>query len=337
MIEVAFPGLGIENFKLNPVAFEIFGLEVRWYGLCIVTGMILAFLYANYRAKQEGFTLDDLMDVGIYTILFGVLGARLYYVLMKLDTYILPNRSAWENFKDMINIRGGGLAIYGGIIAGALTLFVFCRIKKKDWRRLFDLVAPGVMIAQAMGRWGNFFNGEAHGGIVPEGSLLYFLRMGLKPNDLTPGMAYVHPTFLYESLWNILGFVLINVFIYKRKKFNGQIVLTYAAWYGFGRMFIEGLRTDSLYLGGGDSGIRVSQLVGFVCFVVGTALMVYMLIRTKKQEMAGTYVPVFEGVTMQAKATEDEQENDPEEEIENEPETDTTEQNTEATTDGTPN
>ena len=111
MIEVAFPGLGIENFKLNPVAFEIFGLEVRWYGLCIVTGMILAFLYANYRAKQEGFTLDDLMDVGIYTILFGVLGARLYYVLMKLDTYILPNRSAWENFKDMINIRGGGLAI----------------------------------------------------------------------------------------------------------------------------------------------------------------------------------------------------------------------------------
>jgi phosphatidylglycerol:prolipoprotein diacylglycerol transferase len=285
--------------------------------------MIAAFFYAYYRSAQEGFTLDDLLDVGIYTILFGVLGARLYYVLMKLDTYILPSRSAWENFKDMINIRGGGLAIYGGIIAGALTLFVFCRIKKKDWRRLFDMVAPGVMIAQAMGRWGNFFNGEAYGGIVSESSPLYFLRMGLNPNDLTQGMAYVHPTFLYESLWNILGFVLINVFLYKRKRFNGQIVLTYAAWYGFGRMFIEGLRTDSLYLGGGNSGIRVSQLVGFLCFVIGTALMVYMFIRTKKQEQAGEYVPVFAAVTDQVNKDEEEAKDD------------VTEQDTEEENDGT--
>ena len=162
------------------------------------------------------------------------------------------------------------------------------------------MVAPGVMIAQAMGRWGNFFNGEAHGGIVPEKSPLYFIRMGLDPNELTQGMAYVHPTFLYESLWNILGFVLINVFLYKRKKFNGQIVLTYAAWYGFGRMFIEALRTDSLYLGGGDSGIRASQLVGFLCFVLGTALIIYMLIRCKKLEAKGEYVPVFTAVTEQA-------------------------------------
>jgi phosphatidylglycerol:prolipoprotein diacylglycerol transferase len=323
MIEVSFPGLGIDNFQLNPVAFEVFGLEIRWYGLFIVTGMIAAFFYAYYRSAQEGFTLDDLLDVGIYTILFGVLGARLYYVLMKLDTYILPSRSAWENFKDMINIRGGGLAIYGGIIAGALTLFVFCRIKKKDWRRLFDMVAPGVMIAQAMGRWGNFFNGEAYGGIVSESSPLYFLRMGLNPNDLTQGMAYVHPTFLYESLWNILGFVLINVFLYKRKRFNGQIVLTYAAWYGFGRMFIEGLRTDSLYLGGGNSGIRVSQLVGFLCFVIGTALMVYMFIRTKKQEQAGEYVPVFAAVTDQVNKDEEEAKDD------------VTEQDTEEENDGT--
>ena len=324
MVEVSFPGLGIDTFQLNPVAFELFGLEIRWYGLFIVTGMVVAFLYAYYRSKQEGFTLDNLLDVGIYAIFFGVLGARLYYVIMKLDTYILPGRSAWENFKDMINIRGGGLAIYGGIIAGALTLFVFCRIKKKDWRRLFDLAAPGVMIAQALGRWGNFFNGEAHGGIVSEGHPLYFLRMGLYPNDLnTPAMAYVHPTFLYESLWNILGFVLINVFIYKRKKFNGQIVLTYAAWYGFGRMLIEGLRTDSLYLGGGNSGIRVSQLVGFLCFVLGTALMIYMFIRTKKQQQRGEYVPVFAGVTAE------------ENEADNETDGDTIEQNTEEENDGT--
>jgi phosphatidylglycerol:prolipoprotein diacylglycerol transferase len=300
MIEVSFPGLGIDNFQLNPVAFELFGLEVRWYGIFITLGMLAAFAYAYYRSKQEGFDLDNLLDMGLYIIVFGVIGARLYYVLMKLDTYILPGRSAWDNFLDMINIRGGGLGIYGGIIAGTLTLFIYCRLKKKDWRSALDMVAPGVMIAQAMGRWGNFFNGEAYGGIVPESSLLYFIRMGLNPNELTQGMAYVHPTFLYESLWNVLGFVLINVFLYKRKKFNGQIMLTYAAWYGFGRMFIEALRTDSLYLGGGDSGIRASQLVGFLCFVLGTALIIYMLIRCKKLEAKGEYVPVFAAVTAQA-------------------------------------
>ena len=296
MIEVSFPGLGIENFQLNPVAFEVFGLEVRWYGIFITLGMLAAFAYAIYRSKQEGFNADNLLDMGLYMIVFGVIGARLYYVLMSLDSYILPGRSAWENFLDMINIRGGGLAIYGGIIAGALTLYVYCRLMKKDWRRALDMVAPGVMLAQAMGRWGNFFNGEAHGGIVPEDSLLYFLRMGLNPNELTAGMAYVHPTFLYESLWNILGFILINVFLYKRKKFNGQIVLTYAAWYGFGRMFIEGLRTDSLYVGP----FRISQVVGAVCFLAGTSLIVYMLIRCKKQERAGEYVPVFAALTEQS-------------------------------------
>ncbi len=296
MIEVSFPGLGIENFQLNPVAFEVFGLEVRWYGIFITLGMLAAFAYAIYRSKQEGFNADNLLDMGLYMIVFGVIGARLYYVLTSLDSYILPGRSAWENFLDMINIRGGGLAIYGGIIAGALTLYIYCRLMKKDWRRALDMVAPGVMLAQAMGRWGNFFNGEAHGGIVSEDSLLYFLRMGLNPNELTHGMAYVHPTFLYESLWNILGFVLINVFLYKRKKFNGQIVLTYAAWYGFGRMFIEGLRTDSLYVGP----FRISQVVGAVCFLAGTSLIVYMLIRCKKLEKAGEYVPVFVALTEQS-------------------------------------
>lgn len=297
MIDVSFPGLGIEQFQLNHTAFELFGLEIRWYGIFITLGMVAAFAYAFYRSKQEQFSADNLLDMGLYMIIFGVIGARLYYVLTSLDHYILPGRSAWENFLDMINIRGGGLAIYGGIIAGALTLYVYCRMQKKDWRRALDMVAPGVMIAQAMGRWGNFFNGEAHGGIVTEGHPLYFLRMGLYPNDLnTPEMAYVHPTFLYESLWNILGFVLINVFLYKRKKFNGQIFLTYVAWYGFGRMFIEGLRTDSLYVGP----FRISQVVGALCFLAGTGLIVYMLIRCKKLEAKGEYVPVFAAVTEQA-------------------------------------
>ncbi len=292
-IQVAFPGLGIEPFTLNKVAFEVFGLEVRWYGIFIMLGIIFAFGYSMFRSKQEGLTHDDVLDIGLYIVVFGVIGARLYYVLMKPDIYFRADRTLWENLGEIVNIRGGGLAIYGGIIAGAITILVYCRIRKKDWRRVLDMVAPGVMFAQAMGRWGNFFNGEAYGGIVEEGHPLYFLRMGLSPNDLQSGMAYVHPTFLYESMWNVVGFVLINALLYRRKKFNGQIALTYLAWYGFGRMLIESLRTDSLYLGGGDHGIRVSQLVGFLCFAVCTTVIIWMLIRVHRQKKAGVYVPVF--------------------------------------------
>lgn len=304
IVQVAFPGLGIETFKVNKVAFEMFGLDVRWYGVCIMLGMIVAFCYGMYRSRQEGFTHDDVLDVGLYMVVFGVLGARLYYILMKPEIYFRSDRTLWQNLGEMVNIRNGGLAIYGGIIAGILTILVYCHIKKKDFRRILDLAAPGVMFAQAMGRWGNFFNGEAHGGIVAEGHPLYFLRMGLYPNDLdTPTMAYVHPTFLYESLWNILGFVLINAFVYRNKKFNGQVAFTYLAWYGFGRMFIEGLRTDSLYLG--NTNIRVSQLVGFLCFVVFTGLIVYMLVRVHKQVKAGTYVPVFPAAVSESNESEE--------------------------------
>ncbi len=282
-IQVAFPGLGIDTFVLNKVAFSLFGLEVRWYGVFITLGMIAAFGYAIFRSKQEGFTSDRVLDVGLYVVVFGIIGARLYYVLMKPELYFRADRSLWENLGEIVNIRGGGLAIYGAIIAGALSLLIYCHIQRLDWRRALDMVAPGVMIAQAMGRWGNFFNGEAHGGLVTEGHPLYFLRMGLYPNDLGTGqMAYVHPTFLYESLWNVLGFVLINAYLYRRKKFHGQIALTYLAWYGFGRMLIEGLRTDSLYLG--NTGIRVSQLVGALCFVACAGLIIYLLIRVHKQQ-----------------------------------------------------
>ncbi len=296
LIKVAFPGLGIEEFTLDSVAIKnalgIDGMHIYWYGVCIMLGILFAFCYGLYRSRQEGFTHDDILDVGLYMVLFGVLGARLYYILMKPEIYFRADRTLWQNLGEMVNIRGGGLAIYGGIIAGILTIIVYCRIKKKDFRRILDLAAPGVMFAQAMGRWGNFFNGEAHGGIVAEGHPLYFLRMGLYPNDLhTPEMAYVHPTFLYESLWNILGFVLINAFVYRNKKFNGQVAYTYLAWYGFGRMFIEGLRTDSLYLG--NTNIRVSQLVGFLCFVVFTGLIVYVLVGVRKKMKEGSYVPVF--------------------------------------------
>jgi len=286
MVNLSFPGLGIENFKLDPVAFSlpIFGgIEIRWYGLIITFGMVIAFAYASYRAKQVGISFDDMLDFVIFTIIFGVIGARLYYVLMSLDEL--------KSFYDVIAIWNGGLAIYGGLIAGAVTIFVICKIKKISFFKIADATAPGVMIAQAMGRWGNFFNGEAYGTVVPDNSPLYFMRMGIFPHDIDNvfGMAYVHPTFLYESLWNILGFVLINIF-YKKKKFDGQIFYTYIAWYGFGRMFIEGLRTDSLYVGV----FRISQVVGFVCFVVGTLMLVLELLKARRAALtARDYDPAY--------------------------------------------
>lgn len=275
-ITVAFPGLGIEGGEVSSVAFTLGeNFSVMWYGVVIALGMLMAIAYASFRCKQQGIKIDDLIDIAIFTIFFGVIGARLYYVIF--------NPTNFKTLLDIIDIRSGGLAIYGGVIAGALTIVIVCLIKKISWRKLFDAAGPGVMIAQAMGRWGNFFNGEAYGAIVEEGHPLYFLRMGLISRNTygdfgTFDMVYVHPCFLYESLWNVIGFILINIF-FKKKKFDGQIALYYFAWYGFGRMFIEGLRTDALYIG--QTGIRVSQLLGFLLFALATALIIYGLIYVK--------------------------------------------------------
>lgn len=294
-ITFSFPGLGIEGGEISNVAFSIGDFEVMWYGVVIALGMLMAIVYAGWRCKQSGISFDDLTDIAIFTILFGVIGARLYYVIFSPTEF----KTIW----DILNLRSGGLAIYGGIIAGMITIVVVCLIKKINWRTLYDCAGPGVMIAQAMGRWGNFFNGEAYGGLVSEGSPLYFFRMGLISSNTygdfgTTSMVYVHPTFLYESLWNILGFVLINL-IYKKKKFEGQNALYYIAWYGFGRMFIEGLRTDALFIG--DTGIRVSQLLGFLLFAVASALIIYGLVMTKKNSN-----PVLvEGVVTETVETEE--------------------------------
>lgn len=270
-VTVSFPGLGIEEFDLNKIAFAIGKLEIRWYGIFVTLGMVIAVLYTFYRARKKNVSTDDLLDLSLFTIFFGVIGARLYYVI----TY--GGYTFWEIFQ----IWNGGLAIYGGIIGGILAIYGVCRYKKLNFLGMIDCIGPGVMIAQAIGRWGNFFNGEAHGGIVEEGSALYFLRMGLYPNELTSGMAYVHPTFLYESLWNVVGFLLINLF-YKKKRFDGEIAFWYLAWYGFGRMLIEGLRTDSLMIGP----FRISQLVGLLCFLGCGTLAVWGRIRTYKKKQA---------------------------------------------------
>ena len=273
---VSFPGLGIGEFSVDRVAFELFGKPIYWYGVIIMLGIVAAFVHAIIRSKREGFTSDDVLDMGIFTVLFGVLGARLYYVVTTLDTH------EYKSFIDVIAVWEGGLAIYGGIIAGCTALVLTAVYKKINPLKVMDAVGPGVMLAQAIGRWGNFMNGEAFGYEVAEGSFLYPFRMGLISDYTNTGstMHFYHPTFLYESLWNIAGFVLICL-IYRKKKFNGQMALTYFAWYGFGRFFIEGLRTDSLYVGP----FRISQVVGLVCFVAGVTLMVVGTVLTRNGKL----------------------------------------------------
>lgn len=289
MVNISFPGIGIDTFTVNRTAFTIpigDGISVRWYGLIITMGIILAMLYATYRAKQEGIIFDDLLDMSIFTIIFAIIGARAYYVLFSLKDY--------DSLLDMIAIWNGGLAIYGAIIAGALTLFVVCKRKKISVYKTLDMAAPAVMIGQILGRWGNFFNGEAHGTEVLEGDFLSFIRMGLSFGEGRPITHFYHPTFLYESLWNLVGFLIINA-LYKKKKFDGQIVLMYITWYGFGRMLIEGLRTDSLMLGV----FRVSQLLAFACFVVGLILLILGFRAAHRKELAGeAYEPAYESANV---------------------------------------
>ncbi len=284
-IQVGFPGFGIDSFTLDSVAFTIGdNFEVYWYGVIITLGIVFAFLYTAFRGKYEGVIFDNVTDVALWTVVSGVVGARLYYVLTSLDHYIPEPFDLLDFLKNVVNLRKGGLAIYGGIIGGALAIVVITRVKKINPLKFLDMTGPGVMIGQLMGRWGNFFNGEAFGAQVSEGHPLYFLRMGLISDNTisdfgTREMVYVHPTFLYESLWNLCGFLLINA-LYKKKKFNGQIFCMYLSWYGFGRMFIEGLRTDSLYIPG--TAIRISQLVGFLCFIIFGGLLVAGLLYSKR-------------------------------------------------------
>lgn len=281
--KVSFPGLGIGEFDLNNVAFTIGeDFAVYWYGVIITSGIFFAMCYVYFRSKYEKVHSDSILDVALWTIILGVVGARLYYVLTSLEDYLPKPFDLVQFLKNVLNLRGGGIAIYGAIIGGALGIIIGTRFKKINTLKFLDMTAPGVMIGQLMGRWGNFFNGEAFGGIVSEGHPLYFMRMGLISHNTvsdfgTHEMVYVHPTFLYESLWNLTGFIVINA-LYKKKKFNGQVTCMYLAWYGFGRMFIEGLRTDSLYVGP----FRISQVVGLLCFVIFGGALVAGLIYSKK-------------------------------------------------------
>ena len=244
---ISFPSLGLE---MNPIrSFSIGPLEIHLYGVIIALGLLLAVLYACRRSKAFGIKDDDILAGVLWVTPFSILCARLDYCIFSWEQYASDPVS-------ILYIWEGGLAIYGGVLGALIGVAVFCRYKKIKVTALLDLVSLGFLIGQCLGRWGNFFNREAFGAETDS-----FLRMGLF-NPVTGVTTYHHPTFLYESLWNLAGFLLLH-FLSKKRKYDGQIALGYVAWYGLGRAFIEGLRTDSLYWGP----FRVSQLLaGISCF-----------------------------------------------------------------------
>ena len=258
---------------MDKVAFTIFGIDIMWYGILMATGIMVASFIALKEAKRVGINEDYILDLAIFAIPIGLLGARLYYVLFNLDYYL-------SNPSQILNFRGGGMAIHGALIAGVLTGYIFCKVKKINFLQMADIVLLGAPLAQAIGRWGNFINQEAHGG----------------PTDLPWGIMVngekVHPTFLYESIWNLIVFLILFFIIRKNKKYNGQVLFTYFGLYSLGRFFIEGLRTDSLMFGP----FRVAQLVSLAFIISSILLHIYFKkkssskIETKLDENANSTI-----------------------------------------------
>ncbi len=257
---ISFPGLGIEGLN-PPASFTVFGHQIYFYGVLIALGFLLAILYCARRSRDFGIKADDFYDMVIWLIPMCILCARLYFVLFRLEDF------AGRSLLDYLAIWEGGLAIYGGIIGGFATILLVCRRKKIPFAAMLDLTIFGILIGQIIGRWGNFMNREAFGSQTE-----IFCRMGLtNPSGHT---IYVHPTFLYESLWNLC--LLIGLLIWfnrGKRKYDGQMGLLYFFWYGLGRAWIEGLRTDSLYIG--STGIRVSQALSLALVLVCGGLLLW--------------------------------------------------------------
>lgn len=273
---ITFPGLGLE-FHLDRVAFHLMGRPVYWYGIIIAMGFLLAVGFCMRRAPHFGMTGDDLIDMLLFAVPLAIVGARLYYIIFYLDFFTKADGSL--DWAAMVRITDGGLAIYGGVIAAVLTVIVFCKVRKAKVGAYLDVGAFGLLIGQAVGRWGNFMNAEAFGG---ETTLPW--RMGVQIfNEVSQtyvSYGEVHPTFLYESLWNVAGFVLLLVIAQKWRKYDGQLFTTYVAWYGLGRAWIEGLRSDSLYFFGLElfgAPIRTSQVLAVGSAAVAIGLLIYHL------------------------------------------------------------
>ncbi len=292
---VSFPGLGF-SLPVHSTAFTIGNLEIKWYGILIAAGLLLAMWYAFHRCRDFHVSEDHFVDIVIASLICGIVGARLYYVL-----FYTTSGGYNPYFEDPVSIfliRDGGLGIYGGIIGALLAAFIMCRIKKISVGAVFDLAGLGFPIGQAIGRWGNFFNREAYGAATNA-----FWRMtGVNANDVNTGY---QPCFFFESVWCLLGFILLHFYSKKHRHFNGEIFLLYVMWYGFGRFFIEGLRTDSLMLGN----FRVSQLVAAGSFFIALILMLYKFHRIKDARLNGkSYTPLFADAEAALKSSEEEME-----------------------------
>ena len=261
---ISFPSLGI---SVNPPRSISLGpLNIYFYGIIIACGLVLAVLYCMNRSKEFGIQEDDILDGVLWVTPFSICCARAYYCIFAWHEYAADPIS-------VLYIWNGGLAIYGGVIGALIGVSVLCKLKKIKLPTMLDLVLLGFLIGQSIGRWGNFMNREAFG--APTDS---FLRMGLY-NTLTGQTEYYHPTFLYESVWNLCGFVLLH-FLSKRRKYDGQIALCYAAWYGLGRCIIEGLRMDSLYWGS----FRVSQVLAGISCVAAVIVLIWQHFREHPKE-----------------------------------------------------
>ena len=286
---VSFPGLGLE-FELNRVAFSIGGFNVYWYGLLIGIGFMLAGVYVLSNARKVGVDGDRLIDVAMVGLLCGVIGARLYYVIFDWESF-------QGNLSKILDIRQGGLAIYGGILAGVASGIIMAKIRKVQVRPALDLAAAGFLIGQSIGRWGNFVNVEAFGcnttsilgmtGPKVVGYLTQVKNSGAAwAQGIDPTMP-VHPTFLYESVWCMTGFLIVALWLMRHRKYDGQVFLFYTGWYGLGRFFIEGLRTDSLMWGP----IRVSQVLALAAFLVSAALLIWL--GWKKKKLGEGFLPLY--------------------------------------------
>lgn len=250
----------------DPIAFSAFGLEVRWYGIFIAIALIVGLLLAIKRAPGYHLKADDVLDFFLYLTPAIIIGARLYYVLFSLDYYR-------DHPKEIFAIWNGGLAIHGGIIAGIIVAIIFCRVKKIDFFVLADAIIPGLPLGQAIGRWGNFFNQEAYGGQTN-------LPWAITVNDPVLGLIQVHPTFLYESIWNLFVFGFLFFYEKRFKRVDGELLFVYLSGYSIGRFFIEGLRTDSLMF----SGLRIAQVISLLSLVIG----ILGLVILRKQKISKT-------------------------------------------------
>lgn len=283
LYEIYFPKLGW-RFNINPTAFTVFGIEIQWYGIIITLGLILAMVYCFPKMKRFGLDSDRVIDVVIGGVIGGIVGARLYYVLLRWDQYA-------GDWKSIFNTRNGGLAIYGGLIGAVLVGLIICKIRKVKMLPMLDIAVIGFLIGQGIGRWGNFVNQEAFGTntdsifgmtggtiqqtIINESAYLdgTMYQAGLEISEKFA----VHPCFLYESVWCLLGFVFLAWYS-KRRKYDGQLMLMYLAWYGAERFVVEGLRTDSLMIGN----LRASQALSAVLVVASVIIQIIMLSKVRR-------------------------------------------------------